>query len=372
MSETEKLPVQKDLPPSHAPASRASSGGRKRHTFRARLRLTQKKVLSWVRQHILIALVGALVAAYILFWVFTQFFVFCRDAYVKTDIVEVAPEVSGPILKLEVGDNDRVVANAVLFQIDPEPFQIALRTQQAALALAQADLEKVQRQVGLAESQLAAQEATLIDAQKTMDRIAELFRGGETSAMTMDNARKAYQVASADVQEARSARAVALQEIVVQGAVISQAQARVAEADFELRKTTVRAPVPGQVAPLKVRLGAYVSSGVVAVAIISSEGWRVVANLPERNLLGLKVRRKVWFSVSSDPWRFHQGTIRSISTGISRSSGSLQALPYVEPAVDWIRLPRRFPVEIDLGKLPEFQQLYQGADASVLILPDFK
>jgi multidrug resistance efflux pump len=190
-------------------------------SLRARLRLTRKEVLSWVRQHILISLVGALVAAYILFWVFTQFFVFCRDAYVKTDVVEVAPEVSGPILKLEVGDNDRVLADAVLFQIDPEPFQIALRTQQAALALAQADLEKAQRQVGLAESQLTAREATLTDAQKTMDRIAELFRGGETSAMTMDNARKAYQVASADVEEAQSARAVALQEIAVQGAVLA-------------------------------------------------------------------------------------------------------------------------------------------------------
>jgi multidrug resistance efflux pump len=126
--------------------------------------------------------------------IFTQFFVFCRDAYVKTDVVQVAPEVSGPILKLEVGDNDRVAANAVLFQIDPEPFQIALHTQQAALALAKADLEKAQRQVGLAESQLAAREATLSDAQKTMERIAELFRGGEASALTMDNARKAYQV----------------------------------------------------------------------------------------------------------------------------------------------------------------------------------
>jgi multidrug efflux system membrane fusion protein len=238
--------------------------------------------------------------------------------------------------------------------------------------LAQADLEKAQRQVGLAESQLAAQEATLTDAQRTMDRVAELFRGGEASALTMDNAQKASKVAEADAQEARSARAVAFQEIVVRGAVVAQAQAGVAKADFELRKTTVRAPVPGQVAPLKVRLGAYVSSGVVAVAIISSQGWRVVANLPERNLLGLKVGRKVWFSVSSDPWRFRQGTIRSISTGISRSSELVQALPYVEPAVDWIRQPRRFPVEIDLGKLPEFQQLYQGADASVIILPSFK
>ena len=372
MSQSEKLPVEADQSSLAAPANRASSGGGKRHTFRGRLRLTRKKVLSWVRQHILIALVAALVATYALFWEFTQFFVFCRDAYVKTDVVQVAPEVSGPILKLEVGDNDWVVANSILFQIDPEPFQIALSTQQAALALAQADLEKSQRQVGLAESQLAAREATLTDAQRTMDRIAELFKGGETSAMTMDNARKAYNVASADVHEAQSARAVALQEIVVQGAVVAQAKAGVAKADFELRKTTVRAPVSGQVAPLKVRLGAYVSSGVVAIAIVSSQNWRVVANLPERNLLGLKVGRKVWFSVRSDPWRFHQGTVRSISTGISRSSESLQALPYVEPAVDWIRLPRRFPVEIDLGKLPESQQLYQGADASVIILPNFK
>ena len=71
----------------------------------------RKKVLSWVRQHILLTLIGTLLAAYILFWIFTQFFVFCRDAYVKTDVVQVAPEVSGPILKLEVGDNDRVAAN---------------------------------------------------------------------------------------------------------------------------------------------------------------------------------------------------------------------------------------------------------------------
>jgi multidrug resistance efflux pump len=144
----------------------------------------RKKVLSWVRQHILLTLIGTLLAAYILFWIFTQFFVFCRDAYVKTDVVQVAPEVSGPILKLEVGDNDRVAANAVLFQIDPEPFQIALHTQQAALALAKADLEKAQRQVGLAESQLAAREATLSDAQKTMERIAELFRGGVSGGLS--------------------------------------------------------------------------------------------------------------------------------------------------------------------------------------------
>jgi len=110
VSENEKLSVQRDSTSLRAPVTRPSSVGRKRRTFRARVRLSRKKILLWVRQHILITLIGALAAIYALFWIFTQFFVFCRDAYVKTDVVEVAPEVSGPILKLEVGDNDRVVA----------------------------------------------------------------------------------------------------------------------------------------------------------------------------------------------------------------------------------------------------------------------
>jgi multidrug efflux pump subunit AcrA (membrane-fusion protein) len=139
------------------------------------------------------------------------------------------------------------------------------------------------------------------------DLIAELFRGGEASALTMDNARKAYQVASADVQEAQSGRAVALQEIVVRGAQVAQAQAGVAKAGFELRKTTLRAPVSGQVAPLKVRLGAYVSSGVVAIAIISSENWRVVANLPERISPGVEGRTKGLVLRELGPMAFSQG-----------------------------------------------------------------
>jgi multidrug resistance efflux pump len=114
VSETEKLSVQGDLTSLHAPVNRPSPVGRKRRTFRARVRLVRKKVLSWVRQHILLTLIGTLLAAYILFWIFTQFFVFCRDAYVKTDVVQVAPEVSGPILKLEVGDPLKLILGSIV------------------------------------------------------------------------------------------------------------------------------------------------------------------------------------------------------------------------------------------------------------------
>ena len=102
MSKTEKLPVERDLASLPVPADQASSGGRKRRTLRARLRLIRKKVLSWVRQHLLIALVGTLVATYMLFWIFTQFFVFCRDAYVRIliSLASGLSAVSIPVLWL--------------------------------------------------------------------------------------------------------------------------------------------------------------------------------------------------------------------------------------------------------------------------------
>jgi hypothetical protein len=113
----------------------------------------------------------------VLFELVTQVFVYCRDAYVTTDIVFVAPEVSGPIAKLPISGNQKIDAGSVLFAIDPEPFELALQTQKAALDLANANLKKVQDQVGLATSEIEAKQAILDDAQRTRDRIVELSKG---------------------------------------------------------------------------------------------------------------------------------------------------------------------------------------------------
>lgn len=60
--------------------------------------------------------------------------VICRDAYVTADIVAVSPEVSGPMLRLAVTDNQSVAAGDLLFTIDPRPYQIELDREKAALA----------------------------------------------------------------------------------------------------------------------------------------------------------------------------------------------------------------------------------------------
>jgi multidrug efflux system membrane fusion protein len=340
----------------------------KHGSFPTRVHLWKDRIFSWLRKHPVISVCGALFVLYALFELVTQVFVYCRDAYVTTDIVFIAPEVSGPIATLPISDNQKVEAGAILFTIDREPFELALQREESALEFAKATLKRVQDQLGMATSEIELNQASLVDATKTRDRILELSKEGALSQQALSDAQKQFEVALAKVHEADNTRLVSIQEVVVQAAAVHQAEAAVAKANFELRKTTVPTPVAGRVAPLRIHPGQYVQTGVAAVAVISSRDWRVVANLPQRHLAGLVVGQKVWFTIGSDPWHFHIGKVKSIAPGISRSPQAFDVLPYVAPTTDWIRLPRRFPVEIEIGALPEREQLFQGADATVWLI----
>jgi Fusaric acid resistance protein family/HlyD family secretion protein len=122
------------------------------------------------------------------------------------------------------------------------------------------------------------------------------------------------------------------------------------------------APVSGRIAPLLVRAGDYVNSGHAIIAIVSDQNWRLVVNLAERHLHGLKVGQPVWCYIGSDPWKIHPGKVRSIAPGVARSVNPAGILPYVDLNTDWIRLARRFPVEIDLGDLPQRERLFLGSE----------
>jgi multidrug efflux system membrane fusion protein len=144
------------------------------------------------------------------------------------------------------------------------------------------------------------------------------------------------------LEGARASRVTTEQEVSVQSATVSGAKAAVARAQYDLDRTVIVAPVSGRVAPLIVRPGDYLSAGHPVVAIVSDQNWRLVVNLPERHLQGLKVGQKVYCYIGSDPWRIHSGKVRSIAPGVARSLDPSRVLPFVELSTDWIRLPRRF------------------------------
>jgi Biotin-lipoyl like len=69
-----------------------------------------------------------------------------RDGRVRVQVASVAPQVSGQITELRVGDNQYVHKGDVLYVIDPIDFQVALRTNRAQLQQRAADLQVKQMQ----------------------------------------------------------------------------------------------------------------------------------------------------------------------------------------------------------------------------------
>ena len=62
---------------------------------------------------------GTILGLFIVYQVFVYFVAYTDDAYVRSDLVAVASEVTGPILKVHVVDNQDVKKGDRLFTIDP-------------------------------------------------------------------------------------------------------------------------------------------------------------------------------------------------------------------------------------------------------------
>jgi multidrug efflux system membrane fusion protein len=321
--------------------------------------------LEWMKRHLLVSTALVILLLYIGFEWASSWLVLCRDAYLTSDLVSVAPEVSGPMLVLAVNDNQAIEGGSLLFSIDPKPFQIEVDRQRATLEVAKADLARTQDQLSLANADIQGKNADYQDAAKNRDRAVELAKEGDISQESLDNLQRAFRVALANLNQSQAAKMVAEQNINTQNARVRQTETALAKAEFDLSRTEVRSPARGRVAPFQLRPGSYLEVGRPVMALLTDGNWRVVANLDERHLSGLRPGRAVWFSLGSDPWRIHAGRVRSLSPGVSRTPSAATVLPYVAPDTDWIRLPRRFPVEIDIGDLPEKQPLFMGANATV-------
>lgn len=325
-------------------------------------------ILDRVRRHFFLVVTIVLVGGFLAHEWSRMFFAYSSDAYVDVDVVTVAPVVAGPIATLKVADNDVVEKGDVLFELDLRPFHYDVELKTAALDLARAENKRAADAVAEAQADLSAAEAALKDAQATQVRIQDLVSKGFATQQRLDDVNKTVTTAEADRDKARAAITVAQDALQTSAAQIASATADLALAKYRLERATVYATEGGQIAPFSTVAGDYVDVGEPVMAIVTDNDWRIVVNLPEQNLAFTDVGQTAYFMLSSHPWRIFEGRVRSVTRGISRSAVEERALPYVAPETEWIRLSRRFPVEIDVSGLPADVTLYRGADARVLIL----
>jgi len=114
------------------------------------------------------------------------------DATVFANLIGIAPQVSGPIIKLYVKDNQEVHAGDLLFQIDPKPYEYAL---QRALA----DQETLEKQIADMERTISAQQSSV---QSAAAHVSSSEANINSSNAAVQSARAS--VTSAEAGEARA------------------------------------------------------------------------------------------------------------------------------------------------------------------------
>ena len=104
----------------------------------------------------LVTVGGTLLLLFILWETFTYFVAYTDDAYVRSDLVAVAPQVTGPIITVHVVDNQTVKRGDKLVSIDPVPFQLVVNQYKAQIEREIALLKAAQEELDTATAALAA------------------------------------------------------------------------------------------------------------------------------------------------------------------------------------------------------------------------
>jgi multidrug resistance efflux pump len=353
------------------------------------------------------ALTGAvvLIAVLLVVWKYSDYVTnpWTRDGQVRANVIQVAPRVSGPIVKLPIKDNQFVKAGDLLFEIDPRTYQAALDQASANLDETRDRLEDLAQQVKAAEaavdqaksgvpqakSLVASAKATLEQTEKDFERAQGLVAKGDVSKRTFDQAKAAYEVAQADLAKAQAqqiqANAALLQaqaelartkaELGAPGednAQLRAAKAALETAKLDLEFTEMRASVDGYVTNLNLRLGSQAVANQPALALVDAASFWVHGYFRESLVGAIRAGDRAVVTLMTYPDQPLEGQVDSIGWGISQSDGSTgyDLLPSVSPTFQWIRLAQRIPVRVHLDDIPEGVALRVGTTASVLVMTD--
>ena len=330
-----------------------------------------------MRKVILIALI-LLIVLFVYHVLSDRFTPYTSQARVETFLTQISPEVAGDVQIVGVKDNGAVRKGELLFRIDPEPYQLAVRSAEANLSVAMQAADVSVADVAAARAQLRKQSVDL-SASRELGGIVEDLVGKKALAETQGiRARAEVAKTEADLTRAHADVRKAEANLGAPGLrnpKVRQALAALDQARLDLRNTEVRAPSDGTVTNLRLAPGQYVAPGQPLLSFLEKGPRWISADMRENQLGNVKPGQKVTVALDIKPGKLFKGRVHSIGWGVSQGdeapTGQLASMPADQ---GWLRDPQRFPVRIlilpDEAKEAGIDDGRSGAQANVMIFTD--
>jgi len=300
------------------------------------------------------------------------------NAYVGADVAQVTSQLAAPVSAVLVEDTRQVHKGDILVRLDDTDARIAVANAEANLATA---IRKVQglhatdsglgAQVaaraadqGKAAAEVAAAQADVGKARIDLQRRQAVASTGAVSQDELTSVRTAYDNAVAALRAAQSAQA---QAAAARNAAIGDRNANLAlianagidnnpevlaaraalqQAQVELQRTVIRAPIDGIVTRRQVQVGQRVQAGSQLMTIVPVQAAYVDANFKEVELKKVKPGQPV--KLTSDLYGedivFH-GRVMGFSGG---TGAAFALVPAQNATGNWIKVVQRLPTRVAL------------------------
>ncbi|HCL63094.1 MAG TPA: HlyD family secretion protein [Rhizobiales bacterium] len=316
----------------------------------------------------LLVLLAATVGGVLLYWRHAEIYPSTDNAYTGANIVRVASQVSGPVVRVYVKDDDKVATGDPLFDIDPTLYDAALRNARAQFDAAVSAAGTAADALKAAAQKLEDKRVALEDALGKYRDAKDAEKEGQPPSDQLSTALKAWHDAlqAFDDAEGEFAKAQDNKLTVTTPTVqLRAASAQLDKATHDRVKTHVTSSANGWVSNVSLRPGTVVQAGTPAFAVIEDGNWWVDANFKETDLGRIEAGQKATVRLDMYPGVTLEGAVESISAG---SGATFSVLPPENATGNWVKVTQRFPVRIRITSTPDPDKpLRSGSSATVTI-----
>lgn len=331
-----------------------------------------KRRNGFMARRIMLLLFGPFAVAVVSFYLYFTGgrFITTDNAYVHADKVAVSAEVSGPIVKLYVEENQTVHEGDILFEVDQREYLARVDKARASLHDVLTDIEglKIQYKQYLNEIALAQIDVKL--AEKEYNRMEILETKKAVSTSDLDTARHKLDADRLNVKILSNRAERILSKLQgnqdIEAGDVARARYAQAELDdalLQLKKTTVKAPFDGVVSKLP-KLGRHIEPGMSVLSLIADKNFWIVANIKETKLAHIKPAQTVTISTDVYPDEEWTGVVDSINPG---SGAEYSILPAQNATGNWVKVVQRIPVRIEMEYDNQNSPLRSGMSATVSV-----